>query len=404
MICVGIDWARTHHTVHVLDDHGKTRDEFAIPHSGDGFQQLHHRLATLETDPHQVRIGIESHDGPLMDWLHNQAYRVYPLNPKSAAQGRQFLRPSEAKDDPFDAYALARLVFLEVCRPSPPIPHGHPHQTLEDVLRFRESLVQAKSDLLRQLRGLLDTWAPALRSLCKDLNRRWQRELLRRWPLGQDLQAAHLNALHHFAKTHRLRPATRHRLAQARQQTPLPVLSSRRHVLGSQIRSLLQRLEQVLDQIAQVEQAMTALVRADDRAPLLASLPGAGPASQAALLVALSQAEARGDDWRSLAAYTGMAPVTKQSGSSRSVRHRRACDNVLRRLLTYHAFQTTRQPSCWAHHDYQRRRARGVSHQTALRAIERRWIKIAYAMWHQRTLYSEDHFRQAQKRHRPIAA
>jgi len=404
MIFVGIDWASKEHTIHVLDHDGQLCKQLQVPHSGDGFAQLARQLHELEPQPQHVHVGIESHNGPLMDWLHNQAYSVYPINPKSAAKGRGLFRASDAKDDPFDAETLARLVFMKVPRPSPRLPDGQPHQTLEDLLRFRENLVQEKSDLLRRLGALLQTWAPTLAALCVDLDSRWQRDLLRRWPLCCDLQNAHPNTLTAFAKKHRLAAKTRARLTHARQQTPVPILPARQDILRWEIHRLLDRLERVLAELDEVGQTMTVLTQADPRAPLVASLPAVGPISQAALLVALSQAEARGDDWRSLAAYTGMAPVTKQSGKYRLVRHRRACDHLLRRLLTYYAFQTILQSHCWASEDYKRRRAKGASHHTALRAIGRRWIKIACAVWRTQTPYSEEYFRQAQKRHTQRAA
>jgi hypothetical protein len=404
VICVGIDWARKQHSVAIIDQQGHVLEEFSAEHTGDGFVNIGRKIQTLEPNPDRVRVAIEAHDGPLYDWLQDQQYVVVGVNPKSAAQGRALLRASGSKDDRFDAYALARLILLDDGSLPRPSRNAESREELRDLLHFRERLVQEKSDTLRRIRGLLDEWSPSLSDLCNSLHLVWQRDLLREYPLAQDLRDAHGNTLHGFATRHRLSGKTRARLFDARRQAVLPIRPGRLRVIRMKIRSMVDRLTRVIAELTQVEEEIAALMDADDGIHVVASIPGAGLVSQAALLVALSSADARGDDWRSLAAYTGMAPVTKQSGRSRTVCHRKACDHTLRRLLTYHAFRTTLTEGCWAEEDYHRRRSRGAGHQTALRAIARCWIKIARAMWRHQTLYSEEAFRQAQRPNQHKAA
>lgn len=396
MLYVGIDWARKNHQVALVNSSGKLLESFSAPHSGQGFQLIRERIEHYQQDPSSVRVAIELHDGPLCNWLPDQGYQVLGVNPKSAAQARTLLRPSGCKDDVFDAYTLATVAALPAFPLQPLPPSDDTLLALQTLLDLREDLVEQKTTLLKQIRTLLDEWAPALSALCKDLNSRWQRQLLHRWPLERDLADAHPNAIASFAKKHRLRVATRELIRGARSQMPLPIGADHADALRRKMAHLLTRLDSLCGELQDLEAEIDQRSAEDENAALVDSLPAVGIVSRAAWTVALRCARVHGLDWEALAARCGVAPLTRQSGGSRSVHRRRGHDRTLRRLLTYYAFITTNCEGCWAHDDYQRRRARGASHYTALRAIARRWLKIACALVRHHDPYSEQLRRQAQ--------
>ena len=78
-------------------------------------------------------------------------------------------------------------------------------------------------------------------------------------------------------------------------------------------------------------------------------------------------------------AFLGTAPVTKASGSSRSVRFRRGCWKFARRTLQLFADGSRRQ-CVWAQTYYEQHRARGHGHHAALRALAHKWLKVILAM------------------------
>jgi transposase len=86
--------------------------------------------------------------------------------------------------------------------------------------------------------------------------------------------------------------------------------------------------------------------------------------------------------------YSGIAPVTRRSGKSTSVRRRWACPKFLRQ--TFHEFaRCSISQSVWASAYYRMQRARGKKHHAAVRALAFKWIRIIHASWKSRTLYNE---------------
>jgi transposase len=86
----------------------------------------------------------------------------------------------------------------------------------------------------------------------------------------------------------------------------------------------------------------------------------------------------------------GVAPVTRQSGKTRLVAMRQACNPRLRNALFHWARVSVQvDPHCRAHYD--RLRQRGHSHARALRGVGDRCLRVLIALLHARTLYDPAH-------------
>jgi len=404
MIIVGCDWARSKHDVLIMDPQGAVLLQAVIPHSSEGLDELDRTLAGIEPDPAHIRVGIELHDGALLSHLLLQGYIVYGINPKSAERARDRYRPSGSKDDKSDAFILADVVRTDAGYLRPLQPESPTTQELHAWVRLRASHVQDKTRACQRLRTLLDEWCPGLSALCNDLNRQWQRDLLRAFPLHQDLVAAHGNRLRAFAKAHRLRPATSQRLQEAKSQQPLAIPASRVEALRAEIHYLLECIERLITALAEIESTLDSLVARHPDAGVFTSLPVRGTATVATLLSAFGEDRHNAPGWRELAARWGAAPVTVQSGRARHVKRRCACDHLVNQALLFFAFKTAFTPGCWAAEYYQAKRARGMEHYTALRCLAQRWVKIMYRMWKDRLRYNEQlHQANRHARHRRAA-
>ena len=97
-----------------------------------------------------------------------------------------------------------------------------------------------------------------------------------------------------------------------------------------------------------------------------------------------------------LAAEAGVAPVTHQSGKSRAVTFRWACNLRLRAALTTWA-DNSRHQSAWAKAIYLRARARGARHPHAVRILARAWVRVLWRAWQNRTPYDPLRHRSAQQ-------
>ena len=90
-----------------------------------------------------------------------------------------------------------------------------------------------------------------------------------------------------------------------------------------------------------------------------------------------------------LAMEAGCAPVTRQSGKSRSVVFRWACNRHLRAAVTCFA-DNSRHASPWAQNLYRRARDRGCDHAHAIRILARAWLRVLWRAWHDNRIYDPD--------------
>ena len=95
-----------------------------------------------------------------------------------------------------------------------------------------------------------------------------------------------------------------------------------------------------------------------------------------------------------LAAEAGVAPLTYESGKTRSVTFRWACNHRLRRALTCFA-DNSRHASRWAATVYARARSRGCDHPHAIRILARAWSRVLWRLWVDRCTYDPARHRAA---------
>jgi hypothetical protein len=100
--------------------------------------------------------------------------------------------------------------------------------------------------------------------------------------------------------------------------------------------------------------------------------------------------------------YAGVAPVTERSGNKSWVHWRLSCPTFIRQTFVEWSAQTLTQ-SFWAKAFYDAFKARGGSHQAALRALAFKWIRILHRCWVDRKPYDESKYLLAlQKRGAPL--
>jgi len=107
---------------------------------------------------------------------------------------------------------------------------------------------------------------------------------------------------------------------------------------------------------------------------------------------------------KALQQLAGVVPVTQQSGKSKEVHFRRACQKDFRNAMHQFAFCSLRE-SEWARAAYHRARDRGQANAHALRTVAAQWLKILYRMWLTHTPYNEGLYLASLIRHRsPLIA
>jgi transposase len=122
---------------------------------------------------------------------------------------------------------------------------------------------------------------------------------------------------------------------------------------------------------------------------LMMSFPRAGQVCAAQILAELGDVRERFPSADQLAAEAGTVPVTYQSGKTRSVAFRWACNHRLRQAITCLA-DNSRHANAWAKGVYQAARARGCDHTHAIRILARAWLRIIWRAWVDRKPYDPE--------------
>ena len=127
--------------------------------------------------------------------------------------------------------------------------------------------------------------------------------------------------------------------------------------------------------------AIAAAVAEHPDAGIFASFPGVGPVLTGVLLAEIGEDRARFPSPQVLLAEAGLAPVTRASGRSRSVRFRYAANSRLREACQWWAFNSLKV-SPWANAAFrQARDERGQRYHRALRGLAARWMRILWRCW-----------------------
>jgi hypothetical protein len=168
------------------------------------------------------------------------------------------------------------------------------------------------------------------------------------------------------------------------------------------IQALVAQLRATLAAIETFNQAIDTRARAHPDFAIFGSFPGAGPVFAPRLLAAFGEQRERYTGAADMQKYAGIAPVTARSGNMHWVHWRWKCPTFLRQTFVEWAAQTIPR-SFWARAYYQQQREKGNSHQSAVRALAFKWIRILFRCWQNRTPYDESaYLNNLQQRGSPI--
>ncbi len=154
-------------------------------------------------------------------------------------------------------------------------------------------------------------------------------------------------------------------------------------------------LARLIEQLRLLSSRIEHHVAALDDGRILMSFPRAGRICAAQILAELGSVRERFANPEQLAAEAGVAPVTYQSGRSKAVTFRWACNHRLRAAVTCLA-DNSRHASAWAAHVYSLAKARGCDHPHAIRILARAWLRVLWRAWIDRQPYNPAHHGAAQ--------
>ena len=378
---VGIDWGSAEHAVCVLDEAGRVKSRFTIAHTAAGFIELARRLGKLGEAEH-VPIGIERPDGRLVDVLLEAGYPVVPVKSNAIKAWRDAEVLSGAKSDAGDAQVIAEYLRLRQHRLTAARPYSEQTKSLRTVVRTRDDIVKLRVMATNMLASLLDAFWPGAKEIFADIESPIALAFLTAYPTPAS--AAHLGEkrIAAFCAKHGYsgkRPAA---VLLARLRSAPPGVMGQAHSVAG--RDAVLALVTVLKTLGTVKKDLDRSTHArlaeHPDAGLFTSLPRSGQINAAQILAEWGDARSAYDGPDAIAAFAGVAPVTKASGRHHAVTYRWACNKRLRQAITGFA-DRSRHSSAWAAGVYERARNRGMDHPHAVRVLARAWIRVIYRCW-----------------------
>ena len=391
MIFVGVDWAEAHHDVHVADEAGKRLAKARLPEGVDGIARFHELVGAHAGDPAEVVIGIETDRGLFVTALVAAGYQLYAVNPMSTSRYRDRHSTSGAKSDAGDAQVLSDMVRTD--RHNHRLVAGDTEgvEAIKILARAHQSMVWSRGRQTNMLRSTLREFYPAALVAFEELASPDALEVLRIAPtptLGAGLSRSKIAAA--------LRRGGRQRRIDERAaeiQTALrsPQLQAPAVVATAMGASVAASVAVIAEMVAQTDRLageLSAGLEQHPDAEVVRSLPGLGTILGARVLGEFGDEPNRYATPKSRKNYAGTSPITRASGTkktvlARHVRNRRLADAVY--LWAFASLGAS--PGARAYYDA--RRTAGDGHHQALRALGNRLVGILHGCLAHHATYDE---------------
>lgn len=246
-----------------------------------------------------------------------------------------------------------------------------------------EDLKQDLRRLTNQLRAQLHRYYPQMLALCSAADEPWLWDLIERSPLPEQGARAKEKSVGRILRDHRIHRHSAPEIVALLKTPALPVAPGTAESARDHVVMLLPRLRLTHEQLHEVEvtlerlldgmESTEAQIGGHHDVAIIRSWPGVGKIA-AAMMLAEAWRPLGARDYHWLRALCGAAPVTKQSGKSRQVSMRHACNARLRSAVHWWAGSAIlHDPKAKAL--YQAHKARGHSHGRSLRAVADRLLR-----------------------------
>jgi transposase len=395
-VTCGIDWAEDHHDVALIDAGGALVAKRRITDDAAGFElllQLFADVGDSAEDP--IPVAIETNRGLLVACLRATGRKVYAINPKAVDRYRDRHSVARKKSDAGDALVLAHILRTDQAAHRPLPADSELAQAIAVLARAQQDAVWERTCAHNKLRSLLREYYPAIlaafASKRDGILRPEARAILAAAPTPRaaaQLTTARLRKLLGQAGRQRGITAEATRLQTVLRAEYLHHPPLVEDAFGKQALALLRQLNVACTNADELAAAAVAHFDTHPDAEIITSLPGLGSLTGARVLAEIGDDRSRFADARSLKAYAGAAPVTRASGKSLTVTHRRVKNQRLAAVGYVWAFSAlTASPGARAHYD--RRKTTGDRHTAAQRNLFNRLLGCLHHCLHTRQHYNE---------------
>lgn len=395
---VGIDWADKKHDVCELIQGTKKMTFSVISCKPEALNDW--ALSLKKRYPgKQIAVACELKKGPLIYALRRHPHiTLFPIDPSTVAKYRKAFTPSGSKNDPTDAAIITEILSIHRDKLTCIKPESSDIRALSQLVEYRRKLVQDRVDLSNRITATLKNYYPQVLDWFKEKDTIIFCDFISRWSSLPTVKAARKSSLQTFFNQHNSRyPATNDkRIAEIKSALPLTDDSGVIEPNRILIEILIPQLKLLIESILRMDSEIRQYYKKQDDRIIFDSFPGAGPQLAPRLLVAFGINRDKYNSAAELQKYAGVAPVIEQSGQHSWTHWRYSCTKFLRQTFVEWAGQSVRF-SFWAKAYYDMQISKGKPHNTVIRALAFKWIRIAFRCWKTSMPYDESKYLKALK-------
>lgn len=395
---IGIDWADKKHDLCELTV-GTADYRYSVIPSAPA--SIHDWANDLRKRYPKSRIAVacELTKGPLVYALAQHKHiTIFPINPSTVAKYREAFTHSGAKDDPSDALIQAEILEHHMSKLRKIEPDTTDIRILAQHVANRRKLVQERVNLSNKITAILKNYYPQVLDWFNEKDTLIFCHFIAKWPSLPQAKKAQKRTLLAFFNDHNSRyPEINERRVTAIRQAI--ALTDDRAVIEPNkimVEVLIPQIEILIEAIDRLDIEIKNLYKQQPDSTIFDSFPGAGPKLAPRILVAFGTNRDRYHTAAEVQMYAGVSPVTERSGQKSWTHWRYSCPKFLRQTFVEWAGQSVRF-SFWAKAYYQQQMEKGKSHNTAIRSLAFKWIRIAFKCWKTKTPYDESKYLEALK-------
>ena len=380
MIYVGIDVAKDKHDCFITNTDGEALfNVFTIANNLDGFNELLNKIISLETNPDNVKIGLEAtghYNYNLLGFLIDKGLPTFVINPLHTNLFRKSLSLRLTKTDKVDARTIALMMMSGVNLQSYSDKSYH-NEELKSLTRYRFDKVQERAKLKTSVSRLMVILFPELEKLVPTLHMASVYALLSEFPSAHAIASAHLTRL-----TNLLSESSRGRYSK---DTAIMFRDAARSSIGSnmpakslELKHTIKLIQELTSEIDEIETEIKSIMD-EINSPIL-TIPGISYSMGAMILAEIGDFN-RFDSPDKILAYAGLSPSTYQSGqldSSYSHMEKRGS-----RYLRYALFNAAKYVCIWdsTFSTYlAKKRAEGKHYNVAVSHAAKKLVRIIYQL------------------------
>jgi transposase len=387
MLYLGIDIGKNNHVATLIDSQSKSLfTGFSFANTTYGGESLVIKLGEHIAQPSDVEIGMEATGHywlSLYSFLISKGYVVHVINPIQTDGWRKGMEIRKRKTDKIDSFLIADLLrygdFVETSLSYESI------LSLRNLTRFRHYLVGSIGDLKRKAICVLDQTFPEYQGIFSNTFGKTSSELLLHFQTADDFASITAEQLETALANIALKSFAKNKLTQISELAAKSFgLKFCKDSFSLQLRLLIEQIRFIEAQVSDVEAEIAAILEKLNSP--ITTIPGIATVTGATILAEIGDIS-RFSNPSKLVAFAGLDATVLQSGESLGTykMSKRGSPYLRKAIFQSALVATSFDPVFKAY--YQKKRAEGKHHLTAVGAVARKLCYTIHAILKNNTPY-----------------